>query len=341
MKTSSLDEYEFQRLTTLKPYVIGLSVREITSVFGIVDALGNIKCMDSVQTADYADPTSFVFEVSDRLQPMVESVGGWENIKSMGIGAASGNNISHRIENPANLQWKGNISLASMFQGRLGISVALVNDCTAAAMGEMTYGAARGLKDFVCILINGGMGAGIVLNGLIFMGNNGRVGEIGHVTLVPDGRPCTCGKIGCIESYVSRRGLTQTCLELLDEQPDTPSVLRGLTKEQCNVDTIAQAAEADDKIALEALERTGTILGHAMTAWASLVSPEAFILTGHMGTACGKFMLPSILEGLNEHIFAPLRYTSRVYISNLQGDKASVLYASAVAWQTQEYDMVL
>lgn len=341
METGTLDEYEFQRLTTLKPYVIGLSVREITSVFGIVDALGNIKCMDSVKTSDFADPTSFVFEISDRLQPMVESIGGWEQIKAMGIGAASGNNITHRIENPANLQWKGNISLASMFQGRLGISVALVNDCTAAAMGEMTYGAARGLKDFVCVLINGGLGAGIVLNGLIFMGNKGRVGEIGHVTLVPEGRPCTCGKVGCIESYVSRRGLTQTVFEVLDEMSDTPSTLRGLTKEQCDIYAIAQAAEDGDKIALEALSRTGNILGQAMTAWASLVSPEAFIITGNMGTTCGKFMLPTMMEGLNKYIFAPLRYTSRIYISTLQGDQASVLYASAVAWQTQEYDMVL
>ncbi len=336
-----MDEYEFQKLTSLKPYVIGLSVRELTTVFGIVDALGNIVCEDKVRTCDYADPTSFVFDVSDRLQPMVESVGGWENIKAMGIGAASGNNITMRIENAANLPWKGNVSLASMFQGRLGISVALVNDCTAAAMGEMTYGAARGLKDFICILINGGMGAGLVLNGLIFMGNKGRVGEVGHITLVPDGRPCTCGKVGCIESYVSRRGVTQTVQELLLEKPHASSLLRGKKKEELTIEVIADAAEAGDSVALEAMQKTGRILGNAMTSWSSLVSPEAFVMTGTVSNLCGKYMLPSVLEGMNENMFMPMRWTTKVYVSTLHGDKASILYASAVAWQTKEYDMVL
>ena len=136
-----MDEYEYQKLTSLKPYVIGLGIREITTVFGVVDALGNIIYKDKVFTCDYADPTSFVFDVCDRLQPMVEKCGGWGNIKAMGISSASGNNITHRIEDAANLPWKGKIAMASMFQGRLGISVALVNDCTAAAMGEIPVGA--------------------------------------------------------------------------------------------------------------------------------------------------------------------------------------------------------
>ena len=336
-----MDAYEFQKLTSLRPYVIGLSVREKTTVFGIVDTLGNILCKDFVETHKYPDPTSFVFDICDHLQPMVESVGGWDNIKSMGIGAASGNNITQRIETAANLQWKGNVSLASMFQGRLGIAVALANDCTVAAMGEMTYGAARGLKDFICLLVNDGMGAGIVLNGLIFMGNKGRVGEIGHVTLVPNGRPCTCGKVGCIESYVSRRGIIQTTRDMLDEQPETASTLRNLAQSELTVEAITKAAEGGDAIALGVLKKTGDILGHAMTSWTSLVSPEAIILVGEVNTMCGKYMLPDILEGLNENMFQPMRWTTKVYVSSLHGDHASILYASALAWQTKEYDMLL
>lgn len=335
-----MDDLEFQRLTSLRPYVIGLSVREITTVFGIVDALGNIMAQDSVKTQSYADPTSFVFDICDRLQPMVERVGGWGNIKAMGIGAASGNNITHRIENAANLPWKGNIALASMFQGRLGIAVALANDCTVAAMGEMTYGAARGLKDFVCVLINGGMGAGLVLNGLIFMGNKGRVGEIGHVTLVPDGRPCTCGKVGCIESYVSRRGIIMTAQDFIKDT-DIPSKLRELKPSELSMEVIAEQADAGDELAIKVLEKTGNILGHAMTAWASLVSPEAFVLVGEVSTRCGKHMLKEILYGMNEHLFAPMRWNNKVYISTLRGDDASILYSSALAWQTKEYDMLL
>ena len=238
-----MDEREFHKMTSLRPYVIGLGLREKTSVFGIVDALGNIICKDHVTTTDYPDPTSFMFDVCDRLQPMVKQVGGWDTIKAMGIGAASGNNITQRIENAANLSWKGNISLASMFQGRLGIAVSLANDCTVAAMGEMTYGAARGLKDFICVLVNGGMGAGIVLNGLIFMGNKGRVGEVGHVTLNPNGRPCTCGKVGCIESYVSRRGITQTARELL-AFTSKPSALRSVAPADITVELIAKRSRA-------------------------------------------------------------------------------------------------
>ena len=335
-----MDEFEFHKMTTLRPYVIGLGLRERTTVFGIVDALGKILVKDSVRTTDYPDPTSFVFDVCDRLQPMVEKVGGWGNIKAMGIGAASGNNITQRIENAANLPWKGNISLASMFQGRLGIAVSLANDCTVAAMGEMTYGAARGLKDFICVLVNGGMGAGIVLNGLIFMGNKGRVGEVGHVTLYPDGRPCTCGKVGCLESYVSRRGIIQTAREIL-EANDTPSALRDIPTEDLTVEAIAQCADEGDEIALETLHKTGDILGHAMTAWASLVSPEAFVLVGEVNALCGKHMLEPILKGLNENMFDAMKWNTKVYLSTLHGNDASILYASALAWQTKEYELVL
>ena len=335
-----MDELELYKMTSLRPYVIGLGVREISTVFGIVDARGNIIVKDSVCTTDYPDPTSFVFDVCDRLQPMVESVGGWGNIKAMGIGAASGNNITQRIENPANLLWKGNISLASMFQGRLGIAVSLANDCTVAAMGEGAYGAARGLKDFICVLVNGGMGAGIVLNGLIFMGNKGRVGEVGHVTLHPNGRPCSCGKVGCLESYVSRRGIIQTARELLEEK-DTPSALRDIAPEALTMEEIARCADEGDAIALETLHKTGDTLGHAMTAWASLVSPEAFVLVGEVCALCGKHMLESILQGLNENMFDAMKWHTKVYLSTLHGDDASILYASALAWQTKEYDIVL
>ena len=225
-----------------------------------------------------------------------------------------------------------------MFQGRLGIAVALANDCTVAAMGEMTFGAAKGLRDFICLFINGGMGAGLVLNGLIFMGNKGRVGEVGHVSINPKGRRCTCGNVGCTESYVSRRGIIQTAKEFLEASTE-PSVLR--QQEDLTIESIASAAEADDKIALDVLHHTGEILGQAMTSWASLVSPEAFIIVGDVGTRCGKIMLPTILESMNENIFEPMRWNTKVYVSDLHGDKASILYASALAWQTKEYDMFL
>lgn len=331
---------DYEQLICIKPYVIGLFVLRMRSVFGIVDARGNILCYDTVKTIDYAEPISFVFDICDRLQPMIDKCGGIGNIKAMGIGAASGNNLSGNIEDAANLHWKGNVNLASMFKCRLGIAVTLGNDATVAAIGEMVYGAARGMKNFLCVMMNSGLGAGVVCDGLIVAGHKGIVGELGHVLISPDGRLCNCGNKGCLEAYVSRRGVLQTALELM-EQTDMPSELRNYDPQELTLYHIAEVAERGDKLALETLQQTGKLLGKAMAGWVSLLGPEAVVMVGELADLCGKYMIRTVVAEMNEVIFPLLRGKTKVLLSCLDKQEAELLYSSAFAWGTNDYDMFL
>jgi len=327
---------DIEILTRQRTYVIGLCIMESMALFGIVDARGNVLCKERVDMHNYPEPSTFVFDICDRLQPMIEQVGGIELIKSMGIACGSGNNNNGCVENPTNLKWRGKTALAKMFQGSLGIAVSLINDATAAAMGEAAFGAAHGLQNFVVIYMYAGLGAGIYLNNRIVRGHNGRVGEIGHVTVFPGGRPCGCGKVGCLESYASLRGIVYNTQDILKEHPDVPSVLREVAPEELTVNHIHDAAEAGDKVALEALRYTGELLGQAMIPLVSAINPEAIIITGWVGTMCGKFMQKPMLEALNDKLFKDMQWQTSILVSPLEPFEAPLLYASAEAWNTKE-----
>lgn len=335
MNTFEDHTQDIERLTVTKPYVIGLCIMEQKALFGIVDARGEVLASESVLMEDYPDPTTFAFDVCDKILPMVERCGGMEKIKAMGISACSGNNMNGCIENPANLSWKGKISLAKMFQGCLAIPVSLMNDATAAAMGEMAFGNAHGLQNFVAIIMNMGLGSGIFVNNRIVRGYSGRVGEIGHTTIFPGGRPCGCGNRGCLESYVSRRGIIGNMQDLLRERPEVATPLRDIPVEKLTIEDIVQACEAGDEMALECLRYTGDILGKALVPVANFINPEAFILCGMVGSVCGKYMQKAILEALNNNQFFPMRWQTRVLVSDLKLDEAPLLYASAEAWNTK------
>lgn len=336
MNTLEDHSLDIDRLTTVKPYVIGLCVLETRALYGIIDARGHIISSASVQMADYPDPSAFVFDICDKLMPVIEQCGGLEKIKAMGICACSGNNRNGSIESPANMKWRGSIPLAKMFQGSLGIAVSLLNDATAAAMGEMAFGVAHGLQNFVAVNINEGLGAGIFVNNRLVLGYNGRVGEIGHVTIFPGGRSCGCGNVGCLESYCSRRGIVMNVQDMLKSYPDVKTPLRDIPDAELTINDIANAAEAGDRFALAAFRYTGELLGKALVPIASFINPEAFILCGWVGTLCGKFMQRSILETLNNTLFAQMKWHTRVLVSHLDPDEAPLLYASAEAWNTKE-----
>ena len=201
----------------MKPYVIGVDLGGTNTVFGIVDKDGNVVCEGAIKTQEYTAAEDFVEAGCECLKPLIEKVGGIENIQGMGIGAPNGNFYSGTIEHAPNLPWKGVVPLADMFKKKLGVPVSLTNDANAAAIGEMTYGVARGMKNFIVITLGTGVGSGIVINGQLVYGHDGFAGELGHVTMVrgEEGRLCGCGRKGCLEAYCSATGVARTAREAL------------------------------------------------------------------------------------------------------------------------------
>ena len=246
-----------------KPYVVGIDIGGTNIVFGLVDARGTILCSDSIKTQAYAEVEECIDAVCEKLMPLIESRGGADKVKGIGIGAPNGNYYNGTIEFAPNLPWKGVIRLAEMFEERLGIPTALTNDANAAAIGEMTYGVARGLKDFIMITLGTGVGSGIVINGQMVYGHDGFAGELGHVIVKEDGRPCGCGRKGCLETYCSATGVARTAREMLIARSDE-SLLRKIPAEEIVSKDVYDAAVRGDKLALEIFQYTGDILGRAL-----------------------------------------------------------------------------
>ena len=259
-----------------KPYVVGMDIGGTNTVFGVVDSRGNVLASDSVKTQQYAEVNEYVDAVCKKLLPLLQQFGGAEKIKGMGVGAPNGNYYSGTIEFAPNLPWKGVIPLAAMFEERLGIPTALTNDANAAAIGEMTYGAARGLKDFIMITLGTGVGSGIVINGQLVYGHDGFAGELGHVVVDPAGRQCGCGRKGCLETYCSATGVARTAREFLAARTDA-SLLRNIPAESITSKDVYDAAVQGDKLAQEIFEFTGNILGEALADAIAFSSPEAIV----------------------------------------------------------------
>lgn len=319
-----------------KPYVIGLDLGGTNSVFGIVDTRGDIKATTAIKTGGHATPESYVDACIEALQPIIEQVGGLDKIKAMGIGAPNGNYYNGTIEYAPNLPWAHDtvIPLAKMFSERLGdIPVGLTNDANAAAMGEMVYGVARGMKDFIVITLGTGVGSGIVVNGQILYGHDGFAGELGHVTMVrgAEGRLCGCGRTGCLETYCSATGVARTARELL-QNTNRPSLLREIDPESITSLDVSIAAEKGDKLAKEIYDFTGKMLGEACADFAAFSSPEAFIFFGGM-TKAGELIMKPIREAYNAHVMKPFQNKAQFLVSGLDGASAAVLGASAIGWE--------
>ena len=318
----------------LKPYVIGLDLGGTNSVFGIVDSRGEIKATTAIKTQGYDNVDDYVNACVNALEPIIEQVGGIEQIKAMGIGAPNGNYYNGTIEFAPNLSWghDGIVPLAAMFKERLGIPVALTNDANAAAIGEMIYGVARGMKNFIVITLGTGVGSGIVINGQLVYGCDGFAGELGHVIVRREnGRPCGCGRKGCLETYCSATGVARTARELLDTT-EQPSLLRELNPEDITSLDVAIAAGKGDKLANEIYEFTGRMLGEACADFAAFSSPEAFIFFGGM-TKAGDLIMKPIEKAYDENVLKIFKGKAKFLVSGLEGSIAAVLGASAVGWE--------
>ena len=319
--------------TLEKPYVIGLDMGGTNSVFGIVDARGNIKAQTVIKTRGYKNVEEYVKTAVEALQPALEVVGGIETIKGMGIGAPNANYYTGTIDNAANLEWKGIVPIAKLFSDALGVPVRVTNDANAAAMGEMTYGAARGMKNFIMITLGTGVGSGIVCDGRVIYGSDGFAGELGHVIVdhSEQARPCGCGRKGCLETYCSATGVARTARHLLESSTEA-SLLRKLNVDEITSFDVFQAAEAGDKLALEIFEETGRRLGAACADFAAFSSPEAFIFFGGL-TKAGDYIMDPIKRAYDENVLFVYKDKAKLLVSTLNGSEAAVLGASALGWK--------
>lgn len=314
-----------------KSLVIGLDLGGTNSVFGVVDSKGEIITTTSIKTQAYPSVDQYVMESVKAVKQIAEQVGGMEKIRAMGIGAPCGNYYKGTIEHAANLVWaKGIVPLANMFVNELGIPVVVTNDAKAAAMGEMKYGVAVGMNNFVELTLGTGVGSGIVANGQLIYGFDGFAGELGHMIVEPDGRPCGCGRKGCLETYCSATGVVRTAIAMLEESSEATS-LRDIATDKLTSYEVYKAAMTGDAMAQEVFKQTGRRIGIACANIATFLSPEAFIFFGGLAQA-GELLLRPIEEAYNENVLSLYKGKARFLMSGLDGAKAAILGASAIAW---------
>lgn len=316
-----------------KPYVIGLDMGGTNSVFGIVDQRGTIKAQTAIKTQAYPDVRDYVKAAVEALKPALDVVGGIENVRGMGIGAPNGNFYTGNIEYAANLVWEGVVPIASLFEDALGVPCRVTNDANAAAMGEMTYGVARGMKNFIMITLGTGVGSGIVVDGKIVYGSDGFAGELGHFVVdhSETARPCGCGRKGCLECYCSATGVARTAREVLaNNEQDSP--LRSIPAKDITSFDVFKAAEQGDKLALEIFDRTGRILGQSCADFCTFNTPEAFVFFGGL-TKAGEYLMKPLREAYDKNVLSIFRGKAKLLVSSLNGSEAAVLGASALGWE--------
>ncbi|WP_455497501.1 ROK family protein [Coprobacter sp.] len=317
-----------------KPYVVGIDIGGTNTVFGIVDARGTIIASGSIKTNKFNEVEDYVNELHAELFRLLEQNSATDKIMGIGVGAPNGNYFNGTIEFAPNLPWRGVIPLAQMLTDRFGIPVSLTNDANAAAIGEMTYGAARGLKDFIMITLGTGVGSGIVVNGQLVYGHDGFAGELGHVIVRPNnGRLCGCGRTGCLEAYTSATGVARTAREFLEVRNE-PSSLRQIPIQDITSKDVYDAAITGDKLALEIFEYTGKILGEAFANFIAFSSPKAIILFGGLAKA-GDLILKPIKEAMDRNTLNIYKGKVKVMFSELKESDAAVLGASALGWEVK------
>ena len=321
-------------MTMSKPYVVGIDIGGTNTVFGIVDARGTIIASGSIKTNKFNEVEDYVNELHTELFRLLEQNNATDKIMGIGVGAPNGNYFNGTIEFAPNLPWRGVIPLAQMLTDPFGIPVSLTNDANAAAIGEMTYGAARGLKDFIMITLGTGVGSGIVVNGQLVYGHDGFAGELGHVIVRPNnGRLCGCGRTGCLEAYTSATGVARTAREFLEVRND-PSSLRQIPIQDITSKDVYDAAITGDKLALEIFDYTGKILGEAFANFIAFSSPKAIILFGGLAKA-GDLILKPIKEAMDRNTLNIYKGKVKIMFSELKESDAAVLGASALGWEAK------
>jgi len=311
---------------------IGIDIGGTGTKYGIVNREGNVLFSGEMSTKKHNTIETFIDELYDQLSVLIERAGGIDRIKGIGMGAPNGNFYTGTIEYAPNLPWKGIIPIAKLVNEKFNLPVVLTNDANAAAIGEMMYGAAKGMKDFIMITLGTGVGSGIVANGQLIYGHDGFAGELGHTIVIPDGRMHEgTGKKGSLESYASATGVRLTALELLENSKED-SLLRTADKENLDSKVVYDAAIKGDKLAQQIFEFTGKILGLALANAVMFSSPEAIILFGGL-TKAGDLILKPTREHMEENLIQVFQNKVKILVSHLKESDAAILGASALAWE--------
>ena len=316
-----------------KQYVVGVDVGGQTSKIGVVDARGDVLVQSVIRTDGHSDAADFVADLAAAIKELVVKADKVGEIRGIGVGAPNGNYYTGEIAFAPNLEWAadGVVPFSKMLSDALGgIPVSLTNDANAAAVGEMTYGAAKGMKDFIMITLGTGVGSGIVINGQVVYGHDGFAGELGHTCAVRhNGRQCGCGKYGCLEAYCSAMGVARTAREWLD-MSEEPSLLREVDK--ITSKDVYEAAKEGDALALRVFEYTGRLLGTSLADFIAFSAPEAVILFGGLARS-KEFIYEPTYKAMNENVLNLWKGKVDLLFSQLKESDAAILGASALAWE--------
>ena len=314
-----------------KPFVLGLDMGGTNSVLGVVDARGHVLGRTSIKTQSYRDINDYVNALYEEAQKIIEPLGGMEMVRGIGAGVPNGNFYTGYIQEAMNLPWQ-TVPFAQLVSERFGLPCRITNDANAAAMGEMTYGAAKGMKNFIMITLGTGVGSGIVIDGNVVYGHDGFAGELGHTTAVrgENARPCNCGKKGCLEAYASATGVARTAKEILTSTTKE-TLLRQLNVDNITSKDVYDAAEQGDEVAKEIFDFTGTILGQQLADFIAFSAPEAIVLFGGL-TKSGDWIKRPIEQAMNNNVLPLWKNKVKVLFSDLKEADAAVLGASALAW---------
>jgi len=315
-----------------KPYVIGMDMGGTNTVFGVVDARGTVISKSAIKTGTHTDVNLYIDDLYKEMIKLIDAAGGVDKFKGMGIGAPNGNYYTGNIEFAPNLPWKGVVPFAKLMTEKFGIPAALTNDANAAAVGEMTYGVARGMKNFIMITLGTGVGSGIVIDGKLVYGYDGFAGELGHTTAIREnGRLCGCGKYGCLETYCSATGVARSAREILASSTQE-SLLRNIPVDSITSKDVFDAAMEGDEIAKDIFAFTGKILGQSLADFVAFSAPEAIILFGGLSKA-GDLIMNPIRESMESNLLPLWKGKIKLFFSELKEADAAVLGASALAWE--------
>jgi len=324
----------------MKKVAIGVDIGGTNTAIGVVDEAGNVMVKDNIPTPSHGDINKYISDLADAINELIRSVKLLNediNVMGIGIGAPNGNYYSGTIEYAANLSFRGVVHLIELLRNHFPQMPALVltNDANAAAIGEMIYGGAKGMKNFVLFTLGTGVGSGIVVNGDLVYGSDGFAGEIGHTTLVPGGRPCGCSSLGHLEAYCSASGMKRTAFELLVHYNASDSLLADKSFRELDSKMIFEAAEKGDKVALEVFEKTGAWLGLELANTVHYLSPEAIFLFGGP-TAAGDYIFKPTKENMEKHLLPFFKNKIKILPSKLKSGDAAIVGASALVWKEIE-----